>query len=86
MVHGMSHKWYLSHFVTVMTQLKIKEIKSYQAGCSCKGEVKKLLFVQKCPSMSLDIIFLKKMTLVMSDECSLWYIWKALKEERCHFK
>ena len=49
MVHGMSHKWYLSHFVaqkvTIMTQLKSYILNGFNESATCTTEVKKLSFI-----------------------------------------
>ena len=54
MVHGMSKKWSMSHFVaqkvTLMTQLNINIITANEERSSYTTEVKKLPFMQKCPS------------------------------------
>ena len=70
MVYRVSHKRYLSHFVaqkvTLMTQLYINIITAYDESSSCRNEVKKLSFMQKCPSMFVASNFLNR-----NDICNL---------------
>ena len=64
MVHGMSHKWSLFHFmaqkVTLMAQLKIYILNGYREGPSCSTEVWKVPFMQKLPPRFVAIKFLKE--------------------------